>query len=290
MQKSLIALILSALPASAEPTVEHLVTYIWDRPEHYFGGWSAIEVADGGKNFVAIGDNAQTYEGEFVRDVDTITDVVRRPVGALTDVDGVEFFRKDVEDANDSEGLAVLSDGRMAVSFERKHRILIYDQSGQAEHVDLPREVWGVSENGGVEALATDANDRLIAIPESVPDGVPGFPIWRLEESGWTTLGHIAHSQGFRPVGADVAPDGTLFVLERAFHAIGFQNRVRAFDLDAISPEGTLIWTAPLRAFDNLEGLSVWQDDTGAVRLTMISDDNNLFLQETQIVEFRLTE
>ena len=290
MRKSLIALILSALPASAEPTVEHLVTYVWDRPEEYFGGWSAIEVTNEGAGFVAIGDNAQTYEGEFVRDGDVITGIVRRPIGALEDVDGVAFFRKDDEDAVDSEGLAILSDGRMAIAFERNHRLLVYENATPTQLIDLPREVWGLADNGGIEALAVDSKDRLIAIPETVPKAASGFPIWRNDASGWTTLGHITYSQGFRPVGADVAPDGRLFILERAFHAVGFQSRIRAFDLSEIDPEGTLIWTTPLGAFDNLEGLSVWQDSTGALRLTMISDDNFFPLQRTQIVEFRLTD
>lgn len=50
-----------------------------------------------------------------------------------------------------------------------------------------------------------------------------------------------------------------------------------------------MIWTTPLRAFDNLEGWSVWEDGDGRLRFTMISDDNNLDIQQTQIVEFRLT-
>lgn len=37
---------------------------------------------------------------------------------------------------------------------------------------------------------------------------------------------------------------------------------------------------------DNLEGLSVWQDAQG-VRLTMVSDDNFMFFQRTEFVEYR---
>ena len=39
---------------------------------------------------------------------------------------------------------------------------------------------------------------------------------------------------------------------------------------------------------DNLEGLSVWRDGAGVIRLTMISDDNFSFFQTTEIVEYRL--
>ena len=53
--------------------------------------------------------------------------------------------------------------------------------------------------------------------------------------------------------------------------------------------EQTLFET-PMGMFDNLEGLSVWRDATGALRATMISDDNFFFLQQTQIIEFRLPD
>ena len=39
---------------------------------------------------------------------------------------------------------------------------------------------------------------------------------------------------------------------------------------------------------DNLEGLSVWRDRTGAIRLTMVSDDNFNLFQRTEIVEYIL--
>ena len=53
--------------------------------------------------------------------------------------------------------------------------------------------------------------------------------------------------------------------------------------------ETTLLET-PMGMFDNLEGLSVWRDATGAVRATLISDDNFFVLQQTQIIEFQLPD
>ena len=290
MRASLVALILAATPVASEPVLEQLSVYVWERPERYFGGWSAIEVAKGGMTFTAIGDNAQSYYGTFQRDGDRITGVSRGPVGALTDIDGVAFFRKGTEELNDSEGLAVFPDGRFAVSFERTSRIIVYDEDALPVRIELPREVNGLAENGGVEALAIDGEGRLIAIPETVPKDAPGFPVWRQDGNGWETVGHLKRTQGFRPVGADVGPDGRLYVLERAFRLIGFQSRIRAFELDAFAPEGALLWVASMLAFDNLEGLSVWEDAGGALRFTMISDDNYLSVQRTEIVEFRLTQ
>lgn len=287
MRLALVALILAATPAAAAPTLTFLGTFVWERPEPYFGGWSAIEVLAGGESFVAIGDNGQVHRGRFERSGDMIVGIPRSVIGALADTDGVPFFRKNDGTPTDSEGLALLDGGRMAVSYERRHRVRIHDSNGRTREVmPLPGDM---AENRGVEALAADAQERLIAIPEGVPRGAPGFPVWRHENGEWRTLFHITPLGGFRPVGADLGPDGALYVLERAFRGFGFQSRVRRFDLAASSAAGQVLWTSRAGVFDNLEGLSVWVDAAGRTRLTMISDDNHFSLQETQVVEFVLT-
>ena len=70
-------------------------------------------------------------------------------------------------------------------------------------------------------------------------------------------------------------------MLERQFRGIaGFGNRVRSFVVGArgLGDEKTLLQT-PIGLHDNLEGISVWQDGAGDIRLTMVSDDNFLAIQ-----------
>jgi hypothetical protein len=66
---------------------------------------------------------------------------------------------------------------------------------------------------------------------------------------------------------------------------------VRRFTIgpQALTNEETLLQSAPGQ-HDNLEGISVWRDKAGSLRLTMISDDNLLFLQRTEIVEYRVPD
>lgn len=290
MRAGIVALALATVPANAEPKLDYVGTFVWERTESYFGGWSAIEVRDGGATFIAIGDNAQIFEGSFTRNGDAIAAIPKRPIGALKNTDGVPYFQSDGEKLGDSEGLALLSDGRIAISFERNHRILIYRGDEVTLRVpDIPQADRLVL-NRGIEALAVDASGRLVAIPEGIPPGAPGFPVWRLEGNQWATVFHVKRTHGFRPVGADIDAQGQLYLLERAFRLIGFQSRIRRFNLDDPNSEGQVIWQPAMTEFDNLEGLSVWPDKSGDLRLTLISDDNYQRFQETQVVEFRLTE
>ena len=66
---------------------------------------------------------------------------------------------------------------------------------------------------------------------------------------------------------------------------------MRRFTLkdDRIVQDDTLLTTHTLR-HDNLEGLSVWRDAEGDIRLTMISDDNFQPIQRTEFVEYRVPE
>ena len=94
------------------------------------------------------------------------------------------------------------------------------------------------------------------------------------------------------PVGADFGPDGRFFLLERAFlGAWGFRSRVRVFDIveDQIVHESVAFETTTSE-HDNLEGISVWMDSTGQLRMTMVSDDNFFLLQQTKIVEYALPQ
>jgi len=293
MRAGLVALILAAAaaPAPAAPRVELAGRFVWERPERYFGGWSGIEVADGGQTFFAIGDNAQTCDCRFTRDAaGRITGIPRKPIGALTDTDGVALFRKHAPGLTDSEGLARLPDGSYAVSFEKVPRVLLYPPGGgpPVRLPDMPG-ITALPPNQMVEALAADAKGRLLAIPEVRPPGDAGFPVWRLEGAAWKELWQIATSDGFHPTGADVGPDGKLYLLERDYWLNQFRSRIRVFDPEAPDPQGVTLWQSGYGAFDNLEGISVWRDRAGGTRITMISDDNYKWYQRTEIIELALT-
>ena len=277
-----------------------LSVFEWDRPEDYFGGVSAIEVTEDGTGFLAVADSAQVMRGRIERDAEgRITGMaLDGPIGGLAGPDGVPLWRRGDRSLMDSEGVAVLPDGRFAVSFEGEGtaRVWLYDPAatdgGPAEplpdHPDFPR----LQTNSALEALAADAQGRLWAIPERSGALDRPFPVYRYADGAWTVPLSLPRRGRFLPVGADFDDRGRLYLLERDFRGLlGFQSRVRrfTFDGDAIAEEETLLSTLP-RQRDNLEGIAVWRDAGGALRMTMVSDDNNSFLQTTEVVEYRLTD
>jgi len=191
----------------------------------------------------------------------------------------------------DSEGLAISPTGEIFVSFEDQHRVARIDPktwlaTRLPTHPDFPT----FEENSGMEALAIDANGALYTLPETSVLKRGPFPLYVFRDNRWRRAATVARRGPFLPVGADFGPQGRMYLLERAATPLGFRSRIRRLTLTGEEiAEETLLTTLPGR-FDNLEAISVWQDAGGRTFVTVISDDNYLAIQQTQIVEFALVE
>jgi len=130
----------------------------------------------------------------------------------------------------------------------------------------------------------------LYTMPERSGGASRPFPVYRYRDGEWTRPFSIPRRGPFLPVGADFGPDGRLYLLERHLGGIsGFLSRVRSFriDGDLLLDERPVLETSAGQ-HDNLEGIAVWKDKGGHIRLTMVSDDNFFILQRTELVEYRL--
>lgn len=284
--------LLSGFQGSAEPSPPEGFwgSHVWRMEDAAFGGLSAIELSEDGQSFVALGDKGMFLRGTVQRaGAGRIVGVLAGPIRPLR----AETTGKPLAGRRaDSEGLAIGSDGRAFVSFENRARVarldletgLTRDLEGHPDFASLPR-------NGSLESLAIAPQGVLFAVPEDPLGG--DFPLYRWADEVWSIAANLPRRGQFLAVAADFGPDGRFYLLERDFRPLGgFASRLRRFDITEtgkVSGDVTLLQT-PFALHDNLEGLSVWRDDQGVLRATMISDDNFIFLQQTQIVEYRLPD
>lgn len=287
------ALVLSggALPAVADEARLALVgRYVWDVAALGMGGFSGLEVTSDGTAFLALSDRGYTVSGGFTRAVDGA-------IEGVADLRGVPLQGPDGERLDDtltdSEGLAADGMGGFYVSFENVHRIARYaGHEAAGALVPSPPEFFGLPVNSGIEALAITPDGTLHALPEDDGTAAREITVLRYKDGKWRRDLRIPSGGRWHPVGADFGPDDHLYLLERDFWGlIGFKTRIRRLTIngDSVTKDEVLL-TTRAGQHDNLEGIAVWQDGTGAIRLTMISDDNYRRAQVTEIVEYRLTD
>lgn len=276
----------------AEVTARLMSEYDIPRSADWIGGLSGIVMDKNGLDFHVISDWGTLARGSLTRQGGVITGATFDAVQPILNRFGVAHARPFA----DAEGLALADDGRIFISFETQDRVSVYQDFTAQERLAGVTNAWNIlPENKGIEALARASDGSLWALPEHTwRDGAEARLYHRPENGAWTLFDTIPIGERLNVVGADFGPDGRLYLLERGFFAVGFFTRVRRLTFTdhqraEIATIETLLQTVPGR-HGNLEGLSVWEDDAGFIRLTMVSDDNFKALQRNQLVEYRLED
>lgn len=263
--------------------------FVWRLRLSGLGGLSGLEVDDDGTGFVAVSDKGRFVTGRFQREGGVITDVLSPEVLPVRTVKGPPVGGYDI----DSEGLARDAAGRLYVSFEGNDRVRLFPTpKDKATFLPTDPDFYTFQENSSLEALAIGPDGAIYTMPERSGEWDRPFPVYRLRGDIWDQPFTIPRRDKYLAVGADFGPDGKFYLLEREFLWYGgFSARVRRFDLgaDGFTNEETLLATR-YGQYDNLEGISVWQDADGATRMTMVSDDNFSRLQVTEFVEYKVVD
>lgn len=280
----LLALLAGCGGLSAQRQAADLVgVYVWDHDHPAFGGMSGIEITDDGTRFTAINDRGFLAHGTITRTDGRITGLIVDRMAKMRNMAGQRLTAA----WSDSEGLAIGADGTISVSFEGKHRILQFTGPFTDASSSLIDPFFQTLQgNSSLEALAIGADGALYTLPERSGLATRPFPVLRFRGKTWEKAFEIPRRGTFLAAGADIGPDGLFYLLERDFTGIGFRTRIRRFDLTGAGEE-VLLETANA-THDNLEGISVWRDEAGDLIMTLIADDNFQFLQETEIVEYRI--
>ncbi|MEO9515199.1 MAG: esterase-like activity of phytase family protein [Paracoccaceae bacterium] len=237
-----------------------------------FGGLSAIEISSDGAEAFLVSDRGALFRAD-----------ISRQSGKLTNI-SVERLPQSLR-GFDSEGLAIDADGQWFVSLEGRSQVRALPKRRLPRHPDF-RQFPG---NGGLEALAIDRDGALWTLPETSALQRHPIPIYRFADRRWTIPRTLPRDGLFLPVGADFGPDGKLYILERHLNVLGFRTRVRRITPGQTTPPETLLKTAAL-THGNLEGIAVWQDTQGRVRVTMVSDNNFKPYLRSEMVEYVLQE
>jgi len=276
---ALSVLVLNGPVEAAGPGLETRLTPTTDHPG--FGGLSGVDLGPLGLSGLVISDRGDLFA----------MTLERSPDGALQDIDidHIVGLRAPGTDRTsfDAEGLVVKGQQNVVLSLEQPSRVIAVDPTSKTK-TPLPvfPNLQIARENKGLEALALDDEGRLLALPEVVPSGATGFPIFRLQSNQWHPIGILPKLGPFAVVGADFGPDGQLYVLERAFSVLGFRTRIRRVQITETVGPADIILQSHVAQYDNMEGIAVWRDHLGVTRVLLVSDDNFLATQETEFLEF----
>ncbi len=278
--------------SSTSPTLPpgFLSAYKWHGAAPLFGGFSAIDITPDGSRFLTINDKSGFVFADVKRDdQDRIILVTAEIPDRFRDKNGKHY----VPYRGDTEGLAIAEDGTVFVSFEQYARVTKFTSpTALGQLLPRPEAFLTMHQNAALEALAIAKDGTLFTLPERPPANTTTFQVYRFQNGIWDQPFALPRRGFYLAVGADIGPDGRFYLLERRFHGLsGFSSRVRRFSigLNQMDHEETLLETKPGQ-HDNLEGMSVWRDKAGFLRLTMISDNNFLFVQRTEIVEYRVPD
>ena len=247
-----------------------------------FHGLSDMAIRKG-VDLTAVSDEGDLLKARLVLDkAGRLVGLEGARISALSGLDGKPLQGK-LE--SDSEGMALLANGDMLISFEQRHRIWLYPADG-APPREAPAPDASFPANGGMEALGP--------APDLGPDvylagGETSGQTWTCRLSAGCTAGPvIAKPPEYGLVALTRLPEGRTAWLLRAWDPVR-GNRVTLTIQDAHRAEvGRLELARPL-TIDNFEAIAAVPAKSGAVRFYLLSDDNFPSSQRTLLLAFDWT-
>lgn len=249
-----------------------------------FGGFSGLEVQAGG--LLAVGDQG-TWLAADLYDQPHGLALSNHRFGHMSDGDG-PFSDKA---AGDAEGID-WNGQRLLVSFERDHRVMLLDSDGRLGSAIRSRSFEQLPGNGGLEALTGMPDGEWLAIAETRRQA--GFPMFAGPDGEAIT--RLDLPAPHKITGADLGPDGRYYIVQRDYSVLtGVSIRIRRLHAgaDGLPDDSTVETLARFESasgIDNMEGISVWSDSQGRLRLALISDDNFSLFQRTLLLDFLIEE
>jgi hypothetical protein len=260
-------------------------------PDPAFGGFSSMTVS--GDRFTLLSDG-----GNIVRfRMDGHWRIAGRSFAELPGGPGTGWLKQD----RDSESMT--SDpktGRLWVGFERANAVWRFSPGfARSEAHAAPPAMAKWPSNEGPEAMARLPDGGFIVIAETRPwphgkgRGAIRFAGDPTERPRAGFLFSYLPPEHYDPSDLTILPDGRLLVLNRRFALpFDFSAKLVVIDPAAIRP-GALVRGREIATLekplihDNFEGVATTREG-GATIIWIVSDDNQLFLQRSLLLKFRL--
>ncbi|HEV7383258.1 MAG TPA: esterase-like activity of phytase family protein, partial [Phenylobacterium sp.] len=242
-------------------------------------GLSDLDVQPDGA-LVAVGDEGDLLTAQVVLDAGgRLTGLADARLTTLVGLDGKVLQGKD---NRDSEGLALMANGDLLISFERHDRIWLYPANGGPPRA-VPSPDVKFLYNEGMEALAPDP---LLGPDAYFAGGETTGRTWSCTLATSCAEGpKVPLALGFGLVAARRLPEGRTAWLLRAFNPVTRS----VIDLRITDQAGRVLDQQELRGpltVDNFEGLAAVPTKDGTIRFYLISDDNFSSSQRTLLLAF----
>lgn len=241
-------------------------------------GLSDMAVRDG-ERLTAVSDEGDLLKARLVLDAGgRLVGLADARITALLGEDGKPLPGK-LE--ADSEGLALMGNGDLLVSFEQRHRIWLYPAAGGPPH-PVPSPDANFPANGGMEALGPDP---FAGADAYVTGGEESGQVWTCRLSGGCTpAGAVPKPPEFGLVAlARLSENRTAWLL-RAWDPLR-GSRITLTIRDGDREVGRLDLARPYTV-DNFEALAAVPGPNGATRFYLLSDDNFQSSQRTLLLAF----
>ena len=255
-----------------------------------FGGLSGLIINED-KSLISVGDQGIWLTGKIKIDENgKLVEIINGRLGHLKGNENNPLYKLG-KSYTDAESIETYNN-KFIVSFERKHRILIFNDIflhseifyDRIKYLDLP-------DNGGIEAMAPLKNNSIFLLSENLihpDDKIAGY----LLSDNKLKKVYVKKNGSFKPTDMSNLPDGNILLLERSFSPVrGVSARISVIKYGDLKPNSvilpfTLDTLKPPMVVDNFEGISFLKLNDGGYYIFILSDDNFNFLQKTLLYQF----
>ncbi|MBY8978221.1 esterase-like activity of phytase family protein [Rhodobacteraceae bacterium NNCM2] len=247
----------------------------------WFGGLSGLMIE--GDEMIAVSDKAHLLRARIGLEGDELS---------LNDAtlwhlrDSNDYLLDHLE--GDAESIAYDGDDLM-ISFERDHRIERFGPDGRLSDPVEGLDFSDLNDNGGIEAMVTLPDGRLLALAETWVDGAS--LVWLIRDGKVEQTARLPLTSKHLVTGAALDGAGRLYLSQRHYSPTeGVSIRIKRYALDgglpvAESEEVIAAWEND-SGIDNMEGLDITTGPEGEEIMWFLSDDNFNQGQRTLLMRF----